>query len=457
MKVLFVSQYADPVVLGGNNNVYRQAQALREIGIDARILTWPHDDGWTGDPSPTDEDTLHRRGVPYHVVRLPDALCDRVPRQAEWQRGKRLGEQILKRLHPEVVHLHHWRGMSSIAAAAIDLRIPTVYTAHDWGLACMRTVLRRGDGSFCDDIPEANLCSACVWSGRSILGKINEVGASLSAGRLALSALRRHATSGRLGLVVESLATRTEQNLARAKQILTSLGALVVPNRFGQQFFERLGAQPRRIHVMPWFCDERPEGACWVQHKEQLRLGYIGRIAPEKGLDVLLRALAQTPRSCSVTLKIAGRVDSRYGEALQSAYSTAAGSHQLEWCGWIPRERFHEYYSEIDVVAVPSQAMDNTPLSLIEAFAHRKPVLASNLATIQDLVENQRNGLLVPHNEVAAWSGAIARLCNEPALLTRMRHQVPRISTSRQYAERLRDIYHSARENSNYSDGALDR
>jgi hypothetical protein len=49
MKVLMVSRYVEPKPVGGNSNVYRQVRSLcDDCGVDVEILTWPHNDLWTG-------------------------------------------------------------------------------------------------------------------------------------------------------------------------------------------------------------------------------------------------------------------------------------------------------------------------------------------------------------------------------------------------------------------------
>src|ERR1035437_4927337 len=111
MRVLFVSQYADPALTGGNNNVYRQAKALKQdLGVDVEILTWPDSDGWSG-PSPTLEApnkyshmNWAYKGLHYHVVKLPQLLLERVLKDSDWQEAVTIGCELLAKINPNIVH-----------------------------------------------------------------------------------------------------------------------------------------------------------------------------------------------------------------------------------------------------------------------------------------------------------------------------------------------------------------
>ena len=76
---------------------------------------------------------------------------------------------------------------------------------------------------------------------------------------------------------------------------------------------------------------------------------------------------------------------------------------------------------QYDVVAVPSQWLETGPLVVMEAFAAGVPVLGSNLGGIAELVRHGTDGLLVTPRSVEAWRIALETVCEDRALLERLR------------------------------------
>ena len=61
-----------------------------------------------------------------------------------------MGGHVLRELRPGLVHQHYWQGLWWMMEAAMRLGIPTVYSAHDYGIACLRTILVSGWDTSCD-------------------------------------------------------------------------------------------------------------------------------------------------------------------------------------------------------------------------------------------------------------------------------------------------------------------
>jgi glycosyltransferase involved in cell wall biosynthesis len=92
--------------------------------------------------------------------------------------------------------------------------------------------------------------------------------------------------------------------------------------------------------------------------------------------------------------------------------------------GALEREAMAAALAAADVAVVPSVVdragnVDGLPNALLEALAAGRPVVASRVAGIPDVVEDERNGLLVPEKDAAALAAALRRLATEP--LTRAR------------------------------------
>ncbi len=151
---------------------------------------------------------------------------------------------------------------------------------------------------------------------------------------------------------------------------------------------------------------------------ERLRVGFVGRLIPVKGVDVLLRAVALDER---MDLDIYG------GGPDEAALRSLAGE-----LGLVGRVRFHghvdeaalvELYPTFDVLAVPSVLVPNVLEQfgrvVVEAQASGVPVVASDCGALPDVVGDA--GLLVPPGDPTALGASLTRFLDESGLWQRMR------------------------------------
>jgi glycosyltransferase involved in cell wall biosynthesis len=144
-------------------------------------------------------------------------------------------------------------------------------------------------------------------------------------------------------------------------------------------------------------------------------VGYLGRLDPDKGVDVLLRAVGQE----KLSLLAAGEPrygPTAYGEQLrQLADREAAGL--VRWLGEVTEP--WSFLAGVDVLAVPSR---DEPFGRVaaEAAVAGRPVVASACGGLTEVVEAGRTGLLVPPDDVPALSGALRELADDVELRRRL-------------------------------------
>jgi glycosyltransferase involved in cell wall biosynthesis len=118
-----------------------------------------------------------------------------------------------------------------------------------------------------------------------------------------------------------------------------------------------------------------------------LRIGYIGRLEPSKGIEVLLRAVSQLPPD-RWSLRVAGRAPH---PAYASELRTRFPSREIEFVGHV---RPLDFYASLDVLVVPS--MWNEPLGMVvvESLQFGVPVIASHAGGIPEILSSSGAGWL---------------------------------------------------------------
>jgi glycosyltransferase involved in cell wall biosynthesis len=148
---------------------------------------------------------------------------------------------------------------------------------------------------------------------------------------------------------------------------------------------------------------------------DRLLVGVVATLQDKKGHSVLFDAFARTAGLENAWLLVVG--DGPLRSTLEQ-YATSVGIHdRVTFCG--TRRDLGNLLPAMDVFALPS-LWEGLPLALILAMGAGRPVVATRLAGIPEVVSDGETGLLVPPGDAPALGSAIARLCADAVLRARL-------------------------------------
>ena len=193
------------------------------------------------------------------------------------------------------------------------------------------------------------------------------------------------------------------------------------------------GADASRVHVAPSGVDVeafRVAAATPPQTTAPLRVIYLGRINRERGQEILF-GLHQRGL---IRLTLIGEQD----DALPALPGLAVH-------GFIPQREVPGWYAKSDAVLLPYTggldiAASISPIKLFEALPSGRPIVASGLPSIREVIEDGRNGLIVAEDTVNAWAAAVRRLVDEPGLGVRLATSAAADADRFSWTERARGI-----------------
>lgn len=143
-------------------------------------------------------------------------------------------------------------------------------------------------------------------------------------------------------------------------------------------------------------------------------IGIIGRLVPVKNhrmfLDAVKRLSVYSDNSVNANYKFLIIGDGEERRRLEEYAKTLGLDGNVIFCGWW--EDMVEVYSDLDIVALTS-LNEGTPLTLIEALAAGRPVVATNVGGVADVVRDGVNGYLVPSGDVESFSQRLADLLRD--------------------------------------------
>lgn len=222
-----------------------------------------------------------------------------------------------------------------------------------------------------------------------------------------------HVLGGYFSRPVERAFLETEKRLARGTDVLVAISPEI-----RDELLDLGVGRPGQYEVIPLGFDlsrhlavTGPSGALRMRLRlpaSSPLIGTVARLVPIKDLGTLLRAICLLP---DVHLAVLGDGEQRgFLEELARELRVEGRVHFLGWWKDIPTAM-----SDLDAVVLTS-LNEGTPVSLIEALACQRPVVATDVGGVRFVVNDGRTGLVVPPRDPATVATAVRRLLDAPVL-----------------------------------------
>ncbi|MEA5458972.1 glycosyltransferase family 4 protein [Arcicella sp. LKC2W] len=253
----------------------------------------------------------------------------------------------------DVAHIHnvyHIIG-NNIYKTLATYNIPIVQTLHNFRFLCP-------SGLFLDN--QNNVCERCI------------------NGNVTSCVLKKCYQKS----YIKSLGMALLANKGR-KVVNNYVDEFIALNSFSKNKFVESGFKEENISVKSNFLK--------IEKKEFVNTYsyflYVGRLSPEKGIETLIKAFAQS----NLPLKIAGSGTEIYVEELKKL---AKNNKNIEFIGFVSGQAKEKIFQNAISLIIPSNCYENFPISILEAYGLRKPVICSNIGGLPSIVKNGVTGLL---------------------------------------------------------------
>ncbi len=394
MRIVFVLHQFYPEFSGGTERVvFNLARSVQRAGHYVHVLAC----------------TMRARartaqGVAIHEVYrgIPVTLVPREHLPAEGDIGFDVAPLVVDELRDwmraqrfDLMHVFHTMRMASAVLAAQQCGLPYVTTLTDFFTGCYRINAIKASGDACADAEQGHACARdCLvppWTDSSL-----------------------------------------EQRHQHARAFLQAAGERVVPSEYVARYFRRtfpdldwrvvphgvdfLGLLPIAQAASTTPVAAPPDGVGIVT------LGYLGAIIPQKGLRVLLQALARVDAP-HLQLRIVGDFS---GDPVHQAEieRLIAADPRVQWVGPVAPADVAAELERFDMLCLPSTVPETFSLALHEAATLRIPALVSDLGAPPERIHAQGGGKVVAAGDVVAWAQALGELAADPTQLRTWRSQI---------------------------------
>jgi len=289
--------------------------------------------------------------------------------------------QLIRDTHPDIVYVLNFTSYlsPSIIDGAHDEHIPIVIQLPSFDLMCAANVFLR----------DGQVCTECLH-GKFHAIQHRCVGHSLTASIAKVSAMNYHDAIG----------------------IYKKVDAFVAPSKFMKGKMTEAGFPADRIHHIPLFVDVSRFGPRPANEPSGDYILYFGRIAPEKGVGILVEAYALMGPSAP-PLVLMGWTEPEEEKKLRARIAEL-NLQNVHFIGPKHGDEMVKILQYARLITVPSIWFENTPHTTYEAFGAGRPVVATNLGSLPEQVTHEVNGLLFEHQNPQDFARQMQRLIDNP-------------------------------------------
>jgi glycosyltransferase involved in cell wall biosynthesis len=235
-----------------------------------------------------------------------------------------------------------------------------------------------------------------------------------------------------------------ERAVHRRASFATAISGAVADSLRAKGYRGPIALMPPGIDVssFPQLAARRGEG-------RRFTVGYVGRLAEEKGVDTLVDALRR-PATAGMRALIAG--DGSAADDLRARAATSDLNGRVSWVGYVSHDRVADVYGQLDLVVVPSRTTaawtEQFGRVVAEALACGVPVLTSDSGELPKLVADTGGGWTFPEGDADALAARLAALAADPGALRaradRGRARVRELYDIDVVAQRLAEVVRAA-------------
>ncbi|MFA5389407.1 MAG: glycosyltransferase [Candidatus Omnitrophota bacterium] len=312
--------------------------------------------------------------------------------------------KVLDDAGPDVVHIQHLLFLSLGLIEEIKKRgIPVIFTLHDFWLMCPKGQLLRNNRKICKNPLGAN-CPYCLSTSlnpKVLIKKIFKV------------------------LMHYKIPARFNPDLSG---IYKAVDLFIAPSNFLRNRFIELGLPKDKIIYLDNGMNTGLLEDTGKIRSGKIRFGFIGTLAPAKGVHVLIKAFNKIGRGRAI-LKIYGKPPANnwpfnYYNAIRYI---ARSNKDISFMGGFDNKEVAAVFKEIDVLVFSSIWDENSPLVLHEAILTKTPVLSSDVGGVKELIRDNENGMLYRSGDFDGLAALIGKILENPGIIENLKRNTVEI------------------------------
>lgn len=314
------------------------------------------------------------------VKKTPKSIWQMLTRSIYSIEVEKAIKKEIRDVKPDLVYIIHFvnKLSPSVITGAKKMGIPVVLRLSDYFLLCPRF----------DFMYQKKICEDCLTKGYRSCIKKRCVKGSLFASVIRVFSMKFH----------------------NFIHVYRGVDAFITPSEFLKKKLVENGFDEKKITCIPTFTASKSEVG-----KPQVGVYglYFGRITEEKGVETVIKAYEKLP---GYELKIMGDDSTEEAKRLK-LYVEQRKIKNIEFLGFKSGIKLEKVIKGARFTLIPSIWYDNLPNTALESFQYSKPVIASNIGSLPELVTDGVNGFLFEAGNASALIETIKKLDDDETVI----------------------------------------
>jgi glycosyltransferase involved in cell wall biosynthesis len=354
-------------------------------------------------------------------------------------------EKVIGLFKPDIIHFHHF--LPTDIAAAVDAAFysgtPSLLTYHTPMMSCAQGLMLYKNKYPCSGRMDNKNCLFCVQRSFGLPYWISFFWSRLhnSIASVLFDFASRIKLKSRF-VTWLMLPWMLKKKIEITRLAFSRIDHFVATSNWVRRMLLTNGIDEKKISFLRQGTDLVSQGKSLKSNKGWIRLIFLGRIAPYKGLHILLKAVSLLGPEYDVDLSVYGLPGSSSEEKYLSALKNKfIRENRIHWEGLLEPDKKIEVLQDADAVIIPSLWLETGPLVLLEAWAAKVPVIASRIGSIEELIVGGRGGILFEPGDWRGLSNIIKNLALDRQKLAQLRDSVPEPKSNLTVAVEMQELY----------------
>lgn len=352
---------------------------------------------------------------------------------------------LLNKLKPEIIHIVGLQGVNNIVDYANENKIKLGMAGMDYSFPCDNRTLIRGNTNICNGRISAEDCFSCSLENKSYKDKIFSKIGKLSPGIInyLLSKIGTFLLNRKFG--TQFFYWEKFKNRENLRDLVkNNLNLYFAPTDFTINIVSSyFNLEKTKIFKLMYpLPEEFRKTSVKTSKNNELIVGYIGRIIPIKGLEVLLTALNEIDANLPIYYKFYYPNNSdfvEYREMIRNKFSEYDKVEFIE-CNVLTSDELIDIHKGLDVLVVPSIWQEYLGFVTIEALSCETKVILSDFKSQRQFINNVNNGKLFSPGDSIRLGEIILEYYNEK-ITNGFKNPSFTIPSVEEYSNKLFDAY----------------
>ena len=343
----------------------------------------------------------------------------------------KLFKELIAEIKPDVIHFQHLIGLSmNLVNVAYRCKIPIAFTVHDYWFLCPKAHLIDNNNVLCTN-GDRRKCIKCFC--RQGLYKLKKVEIFQPNTYIKLPK--------NIAKIILNFVIKTYNNYYmfyfRPKMIhdiYKKVDVFITPSQKLKNELIEKGIQARKVFHIDSGINNKFLTNIQKTKSKKIRFAFIGSVSVHKGIEVLVKTFNDIK---DASLDIYGFVSEenkkKYLKLIKNKHIHSMSSFKYNEIGNI--------FSKTDILVVPSICMENSPLTIREAFMSKTPVIASDIGGLSEMVQDGETGLLFKAGDSRDLFKKIRYFIDNPIEVERMSKKIKKVKTIEENAKEMEVIY----------------